>query len=437
MMKTSNNLISRLACGMACAVAMLACAQLSLALDRVTLNDGRVVEGEIARELNGSVWVKTADGQTQFFTASDVLRIERNVEATEEEPAATPGVTDPSPSANRTPTAKPEKRAVSSGAPRAAVLSYGDADAGQGMVGTYITAQSLREVIPILEEENIDIVVFRINSGGGAVLELNPLSDVLHNEFKPKFRTVAWIDYAISAASLTPHTLSEHYFMRRGAYGGNTAWFGAMQAVTGRELENILYDAERISERGGHDPRIIRAMQIMEPLSVDLDENGRVTAMYQNEEGEVIINKQGRVLALTSVTAQQLGFADGIADTVDELGKAMGLTEVEWVGEEVEGVPYPVCKAEKYLRRFREQTARDEQSINQYFDGYNVALGLARAAQPDNRGKFIGFARRSLNQIVRMVDNNPRLALFILGRSVEDFERWVREQEQILRDLSK
>lgn len=433
MKKASNNLIARLACG----VAVLACAHLSLALDRVTLNDGRVVEGEIARELNGSVWVKTADGQTQFFSASDVLRVERDVEAAEEEEPAAPGVTDPSPSVDKTPTAKPEKRAVPSGALRAAVLSYGDADAGQGMVGTYITAQSLREVIPILEEEDIDIVVFRINSGGGAVLELNPLSDVLHNEYKPKFRTVAWVDYAISAASLTPHTLSEHYFMRRGAYGGNTAWFGAMQAVGGRGLEDILYDAERISERGGHDPRIIRAMQIMEPLSVDLDENGRVTEMYQTEEGEVVINKPNRVLALTSVTAQQIGFADGIADTVEELGKAMGLTEVEWVGEEVEGVPYPVSKAEKYLRRFREQTARDEQSINQYFDGYNVAIGLAQGTPPEDRGKFIGFARRSLNSIVRMVDNNPRLALFILGSSEEDFRRWVREQEQILRDLAK
>src|SRR5690606_38140741 len=120
------------------------------------------------------------------------------------------------------------------------------------------------------------------------------------------------------------------------------------------------------------DPRIMRAMQIMEPLSVDLDDNGRVTAMYQNTEGEVIINKPERVLCMTSETAMKIGFASGIADTLEELATAMGLTEVEWVGEEVEGVPYPVCKADKHLRRFREQTASDELRLNEYFDGYNV-----------------------------------------------------------------
>jgi len=436
-MKYQLSTTARLTRGMACALALLACSQLAIAKDRVTLNDGRVVEGEIARELNGSVWVKTSDGLTQFYPASDVLRIERDVDEAGGNTPAEPGVTDPAPSeAAPEADSKPEqKRAVSPGAPRAAIITFGDADAGQGMVGTYVTAQSFREAIPLLEEENIDIVVIRINSGGGAVAELMPLSDVLHNEYKPRFRTVAWVDYAISAASLTPHTLTEHYFMRRGAYGGNTAWFGAMQAVEGRGLEDVLYMAERISERGGHDPRIIRAMQIMDPLSVDLDENGRIEAMYQNDQGEVLINPHNRVLALTSVSAQQLGFADGIADTLDELGAAMGLTEVVWVGEEVEGVSYPVSKAESYLRRFREQTARDEQRLNEYFDGYNVAIDLAQGADEDSKGKFVGFARRSLNSIVRMVDNNPNLALFQFGQSEEDFRDWVRQQEEILRNL--
>ncbi|MGD1917340.1 MAG: hypothetical protein ACFCBV_14295 [Phycisphaerales bacterium] len=436
-MKQKTTTAARLARGTACALAMLACVQVAAAEDRITLNDGRVIEGEIARELNGAVWVKTADGLTQFYPASDVLRIERDVDTSGGETPADPGITDPAPSeAGPTETTEaPAVRAPSSNATRVAILSFGDADAGQGMVGTYVTAQSFRECIPLLEEEEIDVVVFRINSGGGAVLELMPLSDVFHNEFKPKFRTVAWIDYAISAASLSPHTLSEHYFMRRGAYGGNTAWFGALQAVEGRGLEDILYMAERISERGGHDPRIIRAMQIMDPLSIDLDENGRVEAMYQNTQGEVLINPQSRVLALTSITAQQMGFADGIADTLEELGKAMGLTEVEFVGEKVEGVAWPVSKAEKYLRRFREQTARDEQRLNEYFDGYNVAIDLARGADEDSKGKFIGFARRSLNSMVRMVDNNPRQALFIFNRSEEQFRDWVREQEELLRSL--
>lgn len=439
MMKTSYQSLARLARGLACVTAVLACTHLAMALDRVTLNDGRVVEGEIARELNGSVWIKTADGQTQFFTASTVLRIERDVSTGGGQEPSNPTVTDPAPAkATPVPAEKePQKRTVSAGAPRAVVLSFGDADSGKDMVGTYLTAQSLRETIPMLEADNIDIVVLRVNSGGGAILEIKRISDLLHNEFKPRFRTVAWIDYAISAAAMTPHALSEQYFMRRGAYGASTGWYGALQAVAGRDLEEVLYLMELISERGGHDPRIMRAMQIMEPLSVDLDDNGRVTAMYQNTDGEVVINKPERVLCMTSETATKIGFATGIADTLDELAKAMGLTEVEWVGEEVKGVPWPVSKADRHLWRFREQTARDEQSINEYFDGYNVAVALAQQAPQEDRGKFIGFARRSLNSIVRMVDNNPNLSLFILNASEEDFRKWVREQEEMLRDLAK
>ncbi|MCW5756328.1 MAG: hypothetical protein KIT54_03740 [Phycisphaeraceae bacterium] len=433
MMRFSTNLVSRLACAMVVFVAV----QCAMALDRVTLNDGRVIDGEIVRELNGAVWLKTADGQTQFFPASNIVRIERDVDTGPQTPAS-PGVTDPAPvAAEPRQRTEPQRRAVSPGAPRAAVLSFGDADNDMDMVGTYLTAQSLRECIPLLEEENVDIVVLRVNSGGGALLEIRRISDLLHNEFKPKFRTVAWIDYAISAAAMTPHALSEQYFMRRGAYGASTGWYGALQAVAGRGLEEVLYLMELISERGGHDPRIMRAMQIMEPLSVDLDENGRVRAMYQNTEGEVVINKPERVLTLTSQTAQAIGFATGIADTLDELAKAMGLTEVEWVGEHVEGISWPVSKADRHLRRFREQTARDEQSINEYYEGYTVAVELARQAQPENRGKFIGFARQRLNSMVRMINNNPNLALFIFGGSEEEFRAWVREQEELLRSLMR
>ncbi|GIW74907.1 MAG: hypothetical protein KatS3mg103_1429 [Phycisphaerales bacterium] len=447
-MTTARNTFARLARAAACALAVLVCTHLAIALDRVTLTDGRVVEGEIARELNGSVWLKTPDGLTQFFPASQVLRIERDVE-----PAPTPGqpgTVEPAPAAPQAPAnpatpattrpaeqPQPRQRPASPGAPRAAVLSFGDADNDMDMVGTYLTAQSLRECIPLLEEEDVDIVVLRVNSGGGAIIEIKRISDLLHNEFKPRFRTVAWVDYAISAAAMTPHCLSEIYFMRRGAYGASTGWYGALQAVAGRDLEEVLYLMELISERGGHDPKIMRAMQIMEPLSVDLDENGRVEAMYQNTEGEVVINKPERVLTLNSQTAQTIGFATGIADTLDELAKAMGLTEVVWVGEHVPGVPWPVSKADRHLRRFREQTARDEQSINQYFEGYQIAVELARQAPREDRGKFIGFARRNLASMVRMVDNNPNLALFIFNSSEEDFRRWVREQEELLRELAK
>ena len=35
------------------------------------------------------------------------------------------------------------------------------------------------------------------------LLEIQKLSDVIYNEYRKNFRTVAWIDYAISAAAMT------------------------------------------------------------------------------------------------------------------------------------------------------------------------------------------------------------------------------------------
>ena len=45
------------------------------------------------------------------------------------------------------------------------------------------------------------------------------MSDVIHEQYKKKFRTVAWIDSAISAAAMTAHCLEEIYFTPQGNYG--------------------------------------------------------------------------------------------------------------------------------------------------------------------------------------------------------------------------
>src|ERR1041384_4869288 len=136
------------------------------------------------------------------------------------------------------------------GVPRAAVISLGDHD--KEMVGQFITADSLDRCIPLLEKEHIDIVAIRINSGGGALLEIQKLSDEIEFKFKPKFRTVAWIEHAISAAAMTAHCMEEIYLMPGASYGACTGWYGQLTAVKGRDLQEVLYMMEKISARGKH-----------------------------------------------------------------------------------------------------------------------------------------------------------------------------------------
>jgi len=393
--------------------------------DKLHLKDGRVLEGTVVREVDGYVWFQFRVGSLesqQMFKPDEIKTIEKSESKPATEAAATQKPKD-------------SKPAGKSGAPRAAVISLGEAD--KNMVGIYFTADSLRKMIPMLEQEGVEIVVFRIKSGGGYGSELQPMVDVIDYEFKPRFRVVAWIESAISAAAMTAHIIEEIYMMPQGQYGGCTGFRGAGDAVKGRELEEMLFQMEKISARGGHDPKIMRSMQIMEPLSCTIDENGEVH-WYQNTSGQHIVNAEGRVLTFNAADAVKYRFARAICSNIDELGKAMGYAEVEWVGKHIPGVPYPVSKAEQYIRDFRERSHKDSRSTQKYFMEYNQAVGIAAGLPADERGPFIGRARRALDNIRSMISNNPNFAYMVLGvNTPEEYRRWLEQREDELRQLGR
>lgn len=398
------------------------------AIDKVHLKDGTVLEGTIEQEIDGNVWmlVKISGiDQRQFFRAADVASVERDAAGTEAKPASA------SPAANKPRTSTTDR------SKRAAVITLGEGG-DKNMVGLYMTAENLRRLIPVLEEENIGIVVFHINSGGGLALEVQRLSDVIFNEYLPRFRYAAWIESAISAAAMTSHCIEDIYFMPQGNYGACTAFSGALVAAKDRDLEGYLYTMEKISARGQKDPQIMRSMQIMEPLSCSIDSNGDVR-WFNSLDGEYIVNPEGRILTFNAVDAEKYKFSKGTAANLDELAKCMGLTEVEWVGEIKPGYLWPICKAEAQNMKYREQVHQDETALNQYMDTYNNAVNAARADQDrTRRGAMVGRARDALRRIVRVVKNNSNVALLRFG-ALDDkaFQRWVDEQEEMLRDLMR
>lgn len=397
--------------------------------DVVTLKDGRVLRGEIVREVDGYIWLKFKVGgieSTQMLAPNEVTKIERD--------AARP---DAAPDEAVKPADKPEPKARGMNAtPRAAVITLGEGG-DKDMVGLYMTAEALRRAIPLLEADNVDIVVFRINSGGGALLEIQRLSDVIHNEYKPRFRTVAWIESAISAAAMTAHCLEEIYFTPEGNYGACTGWYGALTAVSGRGLEEVLDMMRKISARGGHDPKIMRSMQILEPLSATIDENGDVS-WYQSTDGQFLVNPADKILTFNSQNALKFKFSRGTAKTLDDLTKAMQLQEVEWVGEVKKGYAWPICRAEQLQIDFRQRTFVDGERIGVYITNYVTAVEAAQSEQdPKERGKFINRARKALDQLKAMVKNNPNNALFVFGRLQKEWDEWVEQQEELLRRLAK
>ena len=394
--------------------------------DKIFLKDGRSFEGQVVREVNGLVWFKVGKiSEPVLFRPSEIDRIDRTA-APEPEPDA------------RAEQDRPKRdSARHSGAPRAAIITLGEGG-DKDMVGLYMTADSLRKTIPLLEKENVDVVVLRINSGGGALLEIQKLSDVIQNELKPRFRTVGWIESAISAAAMSAHCLEEIYFTPQGNYGACTGWSGQLVAVKGRELEEVLYMMEKISARGHHDPAIMHAMQHSRyPLSCTIEADGTVTWYQDETSGDILVNPKGRILTFDAPEALKYGFSQGTAATYEELGHLMGYEELDWVGEFGPTDIYPVCDAEKYMRQFRNQVHEDEQRVREYIFKFRSAVETAQGTPREDRGKFVNLARKALNQIVRAVDNNPNFPLFELNMRPDLFPEWVEQQKQLLRDLMK
>ena len=401
-------------------VMLFAMAGNAWAEDKVYLKDGRVLEGEIIREVNGSVWLNYSIGGVEqkgaFFAAGQIEKIERDVKSA------------PPPSgpikADRGSTAKVSAKRP--GEVRGVVMTL------EGTVGIQFAAKALEEAIPWLEEQEVDVVVLKINSGGGLLLEIQVLHDVLINEYKKKFRTVAWIESAISAAAMTSHVLEEIYFMPEGNYGACTGWSGALVAVEGRGLEEVLYLMERASAEGKKAPQIMRSMQIEEPLSYNKSKDGEIT-WYNTEEGEFLVNPAGRILTFDAIDAAECKFSKGTADSLEELTKLLGYPEVNWLGKHVPGEIFPISKAEEGMRAWRKGVTTAEDKFQVYFVKYNMAVQNAQGARDiDERGMFVGQARRHLSVIQRAVKNYPNLAL--LQGLPDD---WFEQQHEMLRDLMR
>ncbi|MEM8758401.1 MAG: hypothetical protein AAGF47_11545, partial [Planctomycetota bacterium] len=363
--------------------------------DVLKMNDGRELEGTIVRELNGYVWLDMGVGNPLMFGPDDIAEIVRD--------SNTVAGADPVELGAAGEQAWVDDPSVT----RAAIIT------AEGTVGIQMSAKPLREAIPMLKEQGVELVVFKVKSGGGLLIEIQRLSDVLHEEFKNEFTIVAWIEDAISAAAMTALTLEEIYFMPKGTFGGATAWSGNLSAVEGRGLEDVLFRMEKISARGNHAPQLIRGMQINTEVSYDYNPATGEYTYYDNLDGEHILNDGEYILTFNAQSAEEAGFSKGTAATLDDLTRLLqkSVGEIEWVGQTVAGEPYPISKAEEHQREWREEVTFQENRFGEIYNKYEMEIGNAQSVPLENRGGFIRAAERYLQRIKRMVEINPNFGL--------------------------
>lgn len=383
--------------------------------DVVKLHDGRELEGTIVKEQSGYIWLDMGVGQPMFISPDKIKEIVR-------------GSDEPIP----TEVAKTEDKKDWVDDPnvtRAAIIT------AEGMVGMQMASKPLRDAIPMLKEEGVELVVFKVKSGGGYLVEIQPLSDVLHNEYKKNFQLVGWVDSAISAAAMTTLTIEEIYFMPHGHFGAMTGWSGQLQAMEGRGLEDVYYKMEKIATRSQREDSIelIKAMQHNKPVSYDIDESTGQVTFYQTTDGEYVLNDGEEVLTLDSLQAEHCGFSSGTAATFEELQALLerSVGEIEWVGEKVAGIPYPVSKAEKHQMEYREEVDYQDRRFVEIVNKYQMEVNNAQGVPVDQRGGFIRRAEGYLARIKRMIKINPNFGVFTVN------EEWIRQQEEILRNLRR
>ena len=395
--------------------------------DKLHLKDGRVLEGEVEREGEGFIYFKILIGgiaKTELFTSDQILRIEKDeAEASKGGDAASD---DDAPTAMSSGSKPAQKRArtgdsgseISDGATKVAFLSLED------MVGPLINGKAMVASSKIAKEDGAEVLVLVIDSGGGAVAEIEDIMDAFV-QMKKDFRVVAWIRSAISGAQFTAFNAEEIYMMPQGSIGGSVGYSGGIgqaKAMEGKELSWILGIGEEISKRGKRNPLIMRSMQYWTVLSCDIDENGKVT-WYEGDQGEYLVNPEGRILTLNSQDALKYGISLGTAETQDELMQLMGIREWVDVGQ----------RSDKHQREFRRNVKELQSRAGELQAKFNMALEAARSARDQReRGTYVGRAQNVLNEVRSLLRKGPSLEKY-MGLDKE----WFEAQEEILEDLRK
>ncbi|MDA1008368.1 MAG: hypothetical protein O2800_05125 [Planctomycetota bacterium] len=194
-----------------------------------------------------------------------------------------------------------------------------------GTVGIGLRHDEIDEIAKIADTFGPgQIIVLKINSNGGLVVEGDDIHDSL-KEIKKHHRVVAWIEKAISGAAFTALHADEVYFMSHGSLGSITM-FGGDKSATGRELEAWLVKVGEGGEIGGRWGHIIKCM-VYSPLLLSYDKDpvtGKVT-WYDTLEGEFQMSNEKENLDFNAQNGLHSRFSDGTAETVEDLMKMMNL----------------------------------------------------------------------------------------------------------------
>lgn len=263
-------------------------------------------------------------------------------------------------------------------------------------VDTDLIAQPIAEEIARVHEP-IDAVVFSIDSGGGMLNRVGPLSDLIHERVGPRWRTLAWIERAESAAALVALSVPELWMPSDALIGGAVGVqgdeaSGRWVALPGQTQEAIRYVAAASAARGGHDRELALSMTIGDGDAAE----GRVLTGDRAAELGLARNAASLEAALDRVFGEggwrieaepsqaissRIAEAERLRENAIELQTRFGLA----MQRAEAGDPYAVSVADGYFEELLDLTVREDEPARRViaflglFDWVDSALNRMEA----------------------------------------------------------
>ena len=410
----------------------------SLAIgDEVILRDGTVHTGTIVTQNRRSI-----EMETTVHGISTRLKIDRrNVKS------IVKGDTHNTPATTTTPTANPGTILPSITAPAEDNLKVLKRDGYRlvmevplkGGFGKEIYPGGVADTLEWAKENQVTDVVFRINSGGGALWCANDIVAIM-KEHKGTFKMHMLIESAISA-SIWPSFMCDTITMAPGSdFGGAVGY--TTNATGSAEVDlkmNSIMSAklESTADANGHSGFLVRAM-ILSSASIYAYQEGGEWLFSDTTEGlprgYETIDGPNSVLTLTANKAIKYGIVDAMPEgkSLDEWAQIQEIGKWDSAGDIGTELFDKAVKKSKRLEDRLNATIRGFQSEQAFL--YNDQYIMQRGATLQAMRKHLGSYKRYLKEAQKL--NMPSM---VDGRFAEaiDVTYWESEIETLMADLRR
>ncbi|CAH0347050.1 nodulation protein NfeD [Bacillus sp. CECT 9360] len=167
----------------------------------------------------------------------------------------------------------------------------------------------LTRALETAEENNADLVVFDINTPGGAVDAAGEIGKLLSDT---PVKTVAFVNNrALSAGAYISLNADEIYMVPNATMGSAAVIDGAGNMADKKAQSYWVAAMETAAEQNGRDPLYARAMT----------EEGVNLPEYEAEDG--------KLLTLTATSAEKVGYSEGTVSSISALVTEMGMEDAE------------------------------------------------------------------------------------------------------------